>query len=118
MPQKITFAQRTSCPRCEAAALRVMESRPSHNGTVRRRKVCEECGYRFTTREITEDQYQQFQESQRILSKVRAWLGGGPVLQSAQTCDACIHWSESGCGMKFPEAGGDFAEECSTFVLQ
>lgn len=118
MPKKIGMGQRTPCSHCGAVALRIVESRPSKGVTIRRRKECEACGHRFTTREITDEQYQQFQESQRILAKVRQWLGGSPVMQSTHVCDHCVHWSESGCGMGFPEAGGSFAEECATFVLQ
>lgn len=43
------------CPRCEAAATRVIDSRDLENGsTIRRRRACEACGYRFTTYERPE----------------------------------------------------------------
>jgi transcriptional repressor NrdR len=43
------------CPRCEAAATRVIDSRDLENGsTIRRRRACEACGHRFTTYERPE----------------------------------------------------------------
>jgi transcriptional repressor NrdR len=39
-----------NCPFCAATDTRVINSRPSPNGdSVRRRRVCQECGKRFTT---------------------------------------------------------------------
>ena len=43
------------CPRCEATATRVIDSRDLENGsTIRRRRECEACTYRFTTYERPE----------------------------------------------------------------
>ena len=43
------------CPRCEAAATRVIDSRDLENGsTIRRRRECEACAHRFTTYERPE----------------------------------------------------------------
>lgn len=43
------------CPQCNKNASRVIDSRPSDEGRViRRRRVCENCGYRFTTFERVE----------------------------------------------------------------
>ena len=43
------------CPRCEATATRVIDSRDLENGsTIRRRRECEACAYRFTTYERPE----------------------------------------------------------------
>ena len=43
------------CPKCEAAATRVIDSRDLENGsTIRRRRECEACGHRFTTYERPE----------------------------------------------------------------
>ncbi|NVY96891.1 transcriptional repressor NrdR [Lactobacillus sp. DCY120] len=43
------------CPQCSKNASRVIDSRPSDDGRViRRRRVCENCGYRFTTFERIE----------------------------------------------------------------
>ncbi len=43
------------CPRCEAVATRVIDSRDLEAGsTIRRRRECEACSYRFTTYERPE----------------------------------------------------------------
>lgn len=52
MPKKTT-----QCPRCRVDGVSVIESRKSEwrgTPTVRRRKHCAECGYRYTTYEIPE----------------------------------------------------------------
>ncbi|WP_240374641.1 transcriptional regulator NrdR [Bacillus piscicola] len=44
------------CPACQSHSTRVMDSRPSNEGkSIRRRRECEDCNYRFTTFEIVEE---------------------------------------------------------------
>jgi transcriptional repressor NrdR len=44
-----------NCPACQHETTRVLDSRLSdQDNTVRRRRECEECGFRFSTREETE----------------------------------------------------------------
>jgi transcriptional repressor NrdR len=45
-----------NCPKCgaEYKAVRVIDTRPSSEFGVRRRRACTACGYRFTTYEITQ----------------------------------------------------------------
>jgi transcriptional repressor NrdR len=46
---------RMRCPRCEQTGTRVIDSRDLDNGgTIRRRRECETCAYRFTTYERPE----------------------------------------------------------------
>ena len=43
------------CPRCKFKGSRVIDSRPADDGrSIRRRRECDECGYRFTTFERLE----------------------------------------------------------------
>jgi transcriptional repressor NrdR len=42
------------CPECNCEDSKVIDSRPTEN-KVRRRRVCIQCGYRFTTYEIIEE---------------------------------------------------------------
>lgn len=45
------------CPRCHQNGSRVIDSRPADEGhTIRRRRECEACGFRFTTFERIEQQ--------------------------------------------------------------
>lgn len=44
------------CPNCHHNGSRVLDSRPSHEGrSIRRRRECEACSYRFTTFEMVEE---------------------------------------------------------------
>lgn len=44
------------CPSCHHNGSRVLDSRPSHEGrSIRRRRECESCSYRFTTFEMVEE---------------------------------------------------------------
>jgi transcriptional repressor NrdR len=44
------------CPTCQNSGTRVLDSRPVDDGrSTRRRRECEECGYRFTTFEKVEE---------------------------------------------------------------
>lgn len=44
------------CPNCDYKSTRVLDSRPIDEGkTIRRRRECDECNYRFTTFERVEE---------------------------------------------------------------
>lgn len=44
------------CPSCQNNSTRVLDSRPVDEGrSIRRRRECESCGYRFTTFEKVEE---------------------------------------------------------------
>ncbi|MBM7571957.1 transcriptional regulator NrdR [Aquibacillus albus] len=44
------------CPNCEYKSTKVLDSRPIEDGrSIRRRRECEECGFRFTTFERLEE---------------------------------------------------------------
>ncbi|WP_096202723.1 transcriptional regulator NrdR [Bacillus sp. FJAT-45350] len=44
------------CPACQYNGSKVLDSRPSHEGrSIRRRRECESCHYRFTTFETVEE---------------------------------------------------------------
>ena len=61
------------CPKC-GKETRVIDSRDAETG-VRRRRVCDDCGYRFTTLEITLEQIgiynRQEHERNTILNTIR-----------------------------------------------
>lgn len=44
------------CPKCNSDSCLVIDSRSSKNNSIRRRRECTHCGYRFTTYEKTEMQ--------------------------------------------------------------
>jgi transcriptional repressor NrdR len=53
---KVTGDDKMRCPNCQNNGTRVLDSRPVENGrSIRRRRECEECQYRFTTFEKVEE---------------------------------------------------------------
>ena len=53
------------CPHCEQDNDKVIESRPNIDGTsVRRRRECLACGYRFTSYEHIEEKQEHIEEKQ------------------------------------------------------
>lgn len=42
------------CPKCNTDDLVVKDTRTTSDNHIRRRRVCRQCGYRFTTYEITQ----------------------------------------------------------------
>lgn len=37
--------------------------------------------------------------------------------EGVDLCTACKHWISGGCGFGFPDAGGDFATDCSLYEV-
>lgn len=63
-----------TCPKCNCKYTNIVDSRSTGrdtmmNGYNRRRRECEECGERFTTYEITKNDYEAYLEFQKILRK-------------------------------------------------
>ena len=59
------------CPRCTNGAAWVMGSREKE-GAVRRRRVCKQCGERFTTTEIQVERAKQLMETAaKIISDIK-----------------------------------------------
>lgn len=59
------------CPRCSVGTAWVIDSREK-DGSVRRRRRCKECGYRFTTAEVgVEDLKRIAVMAARIISDVK-----------------------------------------------
>lgn len=69
---------------CSHANNTVKDSRTTPEGSVRRRRLCLDCGYRWNTIEVTQDEY----ESLRALSEIapapeavrQAWMNLGSLL--------------------------------------
>ena len=40
------------CPKCGSENIKTLDTRPTKNNQIRRRKECIDCHYRFSTREI------------------------------------------------------------------
>lgn len=83
------------CPNCGTEANAVLDSRAGSNGTIRRRRGCVKCGWRFTTYEIVginavtsttilTDMRQIGQTLEQVLEDVRRLQGQLMKLHDAQ----------------------------------
>jgi transcriptional regulator NrdR family protein len=59
-----------NCPKCNSDNVFTPDSRPRGN-TVYRRRSCEGCGYRWSTLEISHEEYLGLQEAKRLLEKMK-----------------------------------------------
>lgn len=62
------------CPKCGSKTF-IFDSREKDNRMWRRR-MCDTCGYRFTTEEITEEQYSALQRYKQIITDAVDLLKG------------------------------------------
>lgn len=107
-----TFRQRVECPACKKDGLFVLESRKSGT-TTRRRKECSYCRHRETTYELFQDEYFELKKTHTLFGKFKALIESATV--ENVMCSQCKHMDRLGCAFEFPEAGGNFAAECSMF---
>jgi hypothetical protein len=106
------------CRKCGGSRIKVIES-TSLADHVRRRRKCKDCDHRITTYEVEGDYLQTLRQSHETLNEIRALLGGKDprgLLRVTRSCNDCMYMEPEGCSMEFPEAGGDFAEECSLYT--
>ena len=54
------------CPKCGSDQLGCIDSR-KNNGAVRRRRVCQDCYYRFSTMEISVDQFNAMISKEKLM---------------------------------------------------
>lgn len=47
------------CPKCKKGLTTCIDSRPSKETAIRRRRKCIDCGYRFTTIEVRAEEYEE-----------------------------------------------------------
>ena len=53
------------CPKCEAKQTRVTDSRVIESNIVFRRRRCKECGYRFTSYELTAKEKAKIEQAKK-----------------------------------------------------
>lgn len=78
------------------------------------RRQCAHCGHAGTMYEVKLGLLDELRELRRNRDKIRR-LVGGVVAAASETCQECLLWGPRGCGLELPEAGGDFAAECSAY---
>lgn len=113
----------SNCTECGQLALKVLESRITAHYR-RRRKVCEACGAKFTTYEISCEDYQLLEQAKKHGVGAPAPAPEPPPSEThrghCSHCSHCIHWQPryAACSMGFPEAGGFFATSCAAFARE
>jgi hypothetical protein len=109
------------CPLCGEFGFATEESRKTREAT-RRRRVCSSCDYRQTTYEVSQVWYREAQRNRDIVSKLEEVMGSRYPGGTSKTrsfkfsCSMCTFMTDRGCSFGFPEAGGDFATECSQYA--
>lgn len=64
-----------NCPNCGERQLNsCIDSRP-RNGTIYRRRKCIRCGFRWSTFEVSFDEYNKLKQKEYVLSKVHEKIG-------------------------------------------
>ena len=59
------------CQLCGSDETSVVDSRHNEDETVRRRRICKKCGTRFTTFEITMDEYFTLRKIEELAIKMK-----------------------------------------------
>ena len=62
------------CPKCGSEDSGVIDSRGGMNYTVRRRRICNECLYRFSTIEITDGDYTKLKRESGLLRQIADYM--------------------------------------------
>lgn len=60
------------CPACASPRVAVIDTRAPKPGSIRRRRKCGACGYRYTTIEITEEVFKNLMSSDKLAEQRRA----------------------------------------------
>lgn len=81
------------------------------------RRMCSNCGHRHTVYEVGKEVLDELERDAALLKQMRILLDVQDRVVSIQ-CNSCTYWSNDGCTMDFPEAGGEFAGECSVYTPQ
>lgn len=117
----MAFDIRDPCPFCNQKDCLTIDSRTTKISR-RRRKECQTCKKKHTSHEVSEEFFKQAIENERLIKyfikklKIRNKFTPPSVgTETSITCESCAYMMSSGCSFDFPEAGDDFAEECSMY---
>ena len=59
-----------NCPSCGHTSSSVVDSRPQSSGEVRRRRICDECEYKWSSMEITVATHDRFRAAMSALFEI------------------------------------------------
>jgi hypothetical protein len=107
------------CPNCYSSNLSTLETRAT-GSTQRRRRLCKDCSYRFTTYEMLQHEYDKCRGAIKLIRDVHELISPKPKtpLQTkvsrsmACPCNTCQYASGFKCSHGYPEYGTPQAEGC------
>lgn len=125
------------CPACTNLSATVIETRYTKVST-RRRKECRDCGYKFTTHEVSEEYFQAAKTNCLLISRVKKAVDLAPMEENVKeyeeadtsfavndkstkneqeyNCHKCAHMMSNECTLGIPEFNTDEANECVYFI--
>lgn len=116
-------AKPTRCPACGQSSAAVIESRQVASVT-RRRRHCSSCNERFTTYELSQEEYYGLLDKVKRLQRIEAALADiapaperkhQPDQLGPSQCGRCSYSSAFGCSLGYPEYGTPEAADCLMF---
>jgi len=80
-------------------------------------RICECCGIRFTTHEVSADFYEEAQQNLILVSKLYKLLGTNQsvALPTENKCTDCSHNRDGGCAFDFPEYDTPDSFDCNHY---
>lgn len=112
--------QLTTCPKCKADAVFVIESRSSLNSR-RRRKQCSACNYKYTTHEVSQEFFQYAQHAIATLARLKEMVGAQTEPNTTQReikCFSCNYSKQNGCSFGFPEYNTEESFDCTQYQFK
>ena len=103
------------CPKCRSFSIEIIETRHTAVST-RRRKKCQQCGYKSTTHEVSESFFNEAKTNQILVNRVTEALNikgqsGVKVLR----CEDCCYRNNNACTLDIPEFNTRDAHDCSFY---
>jgi hypothetical protein len=110
-----------TCPICGTRALYVMEARVNSSSKIhpethkRRRLCCKNCGYRQTTREISDELYSLLLKRSKLCEDLVAGMGANLSTTSKMPCLDCTYCDGNSCDLGIPEFRTVEACDCNLY---
>ena len=112
--------ERGKCPSCNGLGVWTIESRKATHGQ-RRRKECSLCGHRFTTYEISSEDYAKYDHFLYMHEELCKRLGtfqAQPMMQDKIKCTTCHYNNGYECSFDFPEYNTSDSSDCNHYELE
>jgi hypothetical protein len=113
------------CPACNLQSLRTTQTVRTLV-SVRRRKECDSCDYKFTTHEVQDDFFQQAKQNQALIQKLETFFNVKAtatiplevIEEGENKCPTCFHNFKGKCMFSFPEYDTHDSFDCVNFSIK